>query len=114
MQIQPITNQPNFNGKFVFKERAEKFNKYAPSQISKLFNDVTALVSEKPYDIFIWTNKNNPEFYNVAANKTFEKAQKIKEYTVKVHSNTLAESIVDATKEAIDMYEKYIAKGIKG
>ena len=113
MQIQPITNQPNFNGKFVFKERAEKFNKYAPSQISKLFNDVTALVSEKPYDIFIWTNKNNPEFYNVAATKTFENAQKIKEYTVKVHSNSILESMTEAVKDAIEMYEKYISKNIK-
>ena len=113
MHIQPVTNQPNFSGKFVFKEKTENFNKYTSSQISKMFNDITALISEKSYDIFIWKNNNHSEFYNVAANKSFENAQKIKEYTVKVHSNTVVESLVEASKEAIDMYEKYILKNFK-
>ena len=114
MQIQPVTYQPNFNGKFLFKERVENLNKYSSNQVRKMFNDVTELISNQPYDIFVWKNKNKSDFYNIAANKSFENAQKIKEYTVKVHSNALAESLVDAAKEAMEMYEKYIAKGIKG
>ena len=113
MQIQPVTSQPNFNGKLVLKEKPENYNKYTSEQILKMFNDVTDIVSEKSYDIFVWNNKDKPEFYNVAANKSFEEAKKVKEYTVKVHSNAMVESIVDAAKDAVKMYEKYISKGIK-
>ena len=114
MQIQPVTNQPNFNGKLIFKERAGIYNKYSSEQISKIFNNINDIVSSKPYDIFVWSNKEKPDFYNVAANKSFEEAKRIKEYTVKVHSNAMIESLVDATKDAVKMYEKYISKGIKG
>ena len=113
MQIQPIANQPNFNGKFIFKEKAENLNRFTPDALWRNFNKVRALVSEKPYDIFIWENKDNTDFYNIAANKSFKEAEKVKEYTVKIKANALTESIVDAAEEAVRMYEKFIAKGVR-
>lgn len=115
MQIQPVASQPNFEGKVVFEPgTTTQLTKYMPNQLWRKFKQVATLVAEKPYDIFISSNKQAVDFYDVAANKTFEDAQKIKEYTVKVESKAMAESIIEAAKEAMDMYEKYIAKGIKG
>ena len=115
MRIQPIVNQPNYKGKVILgRGVASDINpKYLSSLWHKL-DEVTDLVSEKPYDLFISKNKQNPEFCYVAANTSFDKAQNVKEYTVKIQTSILPISIVDAAKDAIEMYEKYIAKGIKG
>lgn len=115
MQIRPITSQPNHKGKVVFKPKADlEGTTYISNSTAKKIKEVVRLVSEKPYDIFISKNKYDGNFYDVAANTSFEEAQKIKEYTVKIHSDIFTESIVDAAKDAMDMYEKFISRSIKG
>ena len=115
MRIQPIANQPVFNGKVIFENGSvADITQFAPDAVWRKFRTISALVQDKPYDIFISKNNQDKNFYNVAANKSFKEAEKIKEYTVKVQSEILTESIVEAAKEAMDMYEKYIAKSFKG
>lgn len=115
MQILPITNQPNYKGKLVLDKGTAAISDYmTPQQMGAKFKEIAEVVANKPYDVFISQNKDNPSFYDIAANKTLTDAKKISEYTVKVKSNTLAESVVDAAHEAMEMYEKFIAKGIKG
>ena len=113
MQIQNVTNQPNFRGKVVFEPVTTKeLTTSVPESLWYKYKYITTLISEKPYDLFISRNKQNPDFYNIAANRSLEEANKIKEYTVKVKFNAFAESIIDAAKDAMNMYEKYIQKGI--
>ena len=115
MQIQPVTSHTNFNGKLIFEPgTTTKLTKYTPDPLWRKFKEVSALVSKKPYNVYISKNKQDADFYNIAANKNLKSAQNIKEYTVKVKSNTMVDSVVDAAREAMDMYEKYIAKNIKG
>ena len=115
MQIQSVTNQPSFSGKVVFEPgTTAQLTKFMPEQVHKKLKEIATLVAEKPYDIFISKNAQDPSFYNIAANKSFKEAQKVKEYTVKIQSSILAASVIDAAKDAMEMYEKYIAKGIKG
>ncbi len=116
MQIQPVTNQPNFSGKIVFDRIfiPEQLSGEFYSKFDKKVQEAAKLISEKPYDIFVMKNEKNPVFYNIAANTTMENAKNVKEYTVKIHTDTILTSLVDAAKDAMEMYEKYIAKGIKG
>ena len=115
MQIQPVASQPSYRGKLHLEPGISKnMSKVVPQTIWTKLKDVAALVSNKPYDLFISQNKQNPEFFDVAANKSFKEAQKVKEYTVKIQNSIMAASIVDAAKDAMDMYEKYISKTIKG
>jgi hypothetical protein len=115
MQVQPITNQPNFSGKVVFeKGTMSNIDKYASEPLMKKFKEVATLVSEKPYDVFIMRDLQNDEFYNIAANKTITEAKNIKGYSVKIKSNAFADSIVSAAQDAMEMYEKYILKSVKG
>ena len=115
MQIQPITHQPNFNGKLVI--RTGKSDSATPFLNDKLletkFKNIATILQDKPYDLFIFQNKQNPDFYNVAANKSLKEAKKVKEYTVKIQKNIMLTSIIDAAKDAMEMYEKYISKSIK-
>ena len=125
MRVQSVTSQPNFSGKLTGKgvmilkdshwDVPEGLDKSIFIELpDNLLNKLRDMVKEKPYDVFISKNKQDANFYNIAANKTFEEAEKIREYTVKVHSNAIKESIMDAINEAMKMYEKFIAKGIKG
>ena len=115
MQIQPITNQPNVKGKVVFEPKTTyELTKDMPRALCRKFKDVATLVSGKPYDIFVSRNAQDPRFYDIAANKTLEEAQKVKEYTVKIQSDIMLASVVDAAKDAMEMYENFIAKSIKG
>lgn len=115
MRIQPVTQQPNFKGRVVFERgTTAELTKFMPDSLLQKIKTVASIIQEKPYDMYISRNKQNSNFYNVAANKSFKEAEKIKEYTVKVRSDIFAESILDAAKEAMEMYEKYISKGIKG
>ena len=115
MQIQPITDEPKFRGKVVFyKGRNRGLTDSIQQQISKKFEEINVLVQDKPYDIFISQNKQNPDFYDVAANTSYKKARNIKEYTVKINTGIMPASIVDAAKDAMEMYEKYISKSVKG
>ena len=115
MQIQPVNYQPNFNGKVVFeKGTTTDMGKYTSEPIVKKFKEVATMVSEKPYDIFIMKDLLNDEFYSVAANKSIEEAKKIKEYSVKIRANAFADSIVSAAQDAMEMYENYISKTVKG
>ena len=115
MLIQPVDSQPNFNGKLVVDKGVFPVNKSAELySMSAKFKEIASLVANKPYDVFISRSKENSEFFNIAANKTFAKAQEIKEYSVKIHSNTMLTSVVDAAKDAMEMYEKFIAKNFKG
>lgn len=115
MKLQPIANQPKFSGRVVFEPKTTyHLTKGMPEPVCKKIREVAALVSEKPYDIYISRNAQDSSFYNIAANKSFEEAQKVKEYTVKVQSDTMLTSIVDAAKEAMEMYEVFIAKSVKG
>lgn len=114
MRTQPVTNQPNFNGRVVFdKGIHNKLTESLPPQINTKIKEVANLIEKKPYDIFIFQNGQNPDFYDVAANKSLKKAKNVKEYTVKVQTDIMLASLVDAAKDAMDMYEKYIAKSIK-
>ena len=114
MQIQPITNQPNYKGKLVFeKETTREIASNATEELTRQYKKISAMVKDKSYDIFISRNRQNPNFYNVSANKTLNEALKVKEYTVKVQVGAMPTSFVDAAKDAMEMYEKYIAKGIK-
>lgn len=115
MQIHPVTNQPNAKGKLVLeKNTALKLSQNAPVQLYKKFKNIADLVSEKPYNVYIMKNAGNDEFYNIAVNKSLEEAKTVKEYSVKVKSNAFTDSILDAVQDAIDMFEKYISKNIKG
>lgn len=115
MQIRPVTSQPNFNGKVVFeKGLTTNIAKYTSEPLMKKFKQVATLVSDKPYNVFIMKDLQNDEFYNVAANKSIAEAKNIKEYSVKIKSNAFADSIVSAVEEAMEMYEKYILKTVKG
>jgi hypothetical protein len=115
MQIQPITNQPKFSGKVVFDNGVHSsMTYYLSPQISTKFKEIATMVKEKPYDVFIFKKEQDKDFYYVAANKSMEEAKKVKEYTVKVQSSIMLESVVDAAKDAMDIYEKYISKVIKG
>ena len=114
MRTLPIKNQPNFNGKIVFeKGTTETLTKSVSDSLWRKYDEINSLLAEKPYDVFISQNKQNSQFYDIAANKSFEEAQKIKEYTVKVQVDVIKDSIVAAAKDAMDMYEKFIAKNIK-
>ena len=115
MHIQPVASQSSYKGKLHLKTGVTSNIKNDMSRIMcSKFKEVATMVSEKPYDLFISQNMRNPEFFDIAANKSFEEAQKIKEYTVKVQSNIIATSIIDAAKDAMEMYEKYISRNIKG
>lgn len=116
MQVQPITNQPKFNGKLVIDNsvRSNVNELLKQHQLIPKFKEISCLVQDKPYDMFIFRNLENPDFYYIAANKTEQQAKEIKEYTVKVRSDIMLASIVDAAKDAIEMYEKFISKSIKG
>jgi len=116
MYIQPVTQQPNYKGKLVITK-----SKNIPAKsfindktLDSKFKEIATMLQDKSYDLFIFENKQNPDFYNIAANTSLRKAKKIKEYTVKIQTKVLQTSIVDATKEAMRMYEKYIARGTKG
>jgi hypothetical protein len=112
MQIQPITQQPSFSGKLVIDKGSRKYinEQMKDRQLIPKFKEVAGMIMDKPYDLFIYEDKTNPGFYYVAANKTVEQAKEIKEYTVKIQSDIMTASIVDAAKDAIDMYEKFINK----
>ena len=115
MQIQSFTNQPSYKGKLNYeKGTTTKLTKYTPGPLWRKFKDIASLVSAKPYNVFIMKNLQNDEFYNIAANKSLQEAKKIKEYSVKVKSNAMVDSIVSAAQDAMEMYEKFIAKNIKG
>ena len=106
MYIQPITQQMGFNGKLVI----EKDSKSKINEIIALNKLDASIMKDKPYDLFMFKNKQNPDFYNIAANKSLKKAKAVKEYTVKIQSSIMAASIVDAAKDAIEMFENYISK----
>ena len=116
MRIQPITtNQPNCKGKLIFKESVNtKALKTLPEPLTRQIAAAEELIKEKPYDVFVSKNKNNPDFFDVAANKSFKDAQKVKGYTVKIQSSIMGASFVDAVKDAVEMYEKYISRSVKG
>ena len=115
MQIQPVNYQPNFNGKVVFENgTTTNMKKYTSEPLIKKFKEVATLVSEKPYDVFIMNDTQKDDFYSIAANKSIEDAKKIKEYSVKIRANAFADSIVSAAQDAMEMYEKYISKTVKG
>lgn len=115
MLIQPVDSQPNFNGKLVVDKGVFPVNKSAELySMSAKFKEIASLVANKPYDVFISRSKENSEFFDVAANKTLQEAQNIKEYSVKVRSNTMLTSVVDAAKDAMDMYENFVVKCFKG
>lgn len=108
MQIQPITHQPNFSGKLVFEKSVAR--ELSETNLDKAISEVKMLVADKPYDIFVTKNKKDSSFLYVAANKTLKQAKNIKEYTVKIQPSIMQSSFVDAAKDAIEMYEKYISK----
>ena len=113
MYIQPVGNQPNFSGKLVINVGAQKH--FAKEKLlDSKFKQIADLMQDKSYDMFIYKDKQNPDFYCVAANKNEKMAREIKEYTVRVQSDIMVASIIDAAKDAIEMYEKYISKSIKG
>jgi len=115
MQTQPVTNQTNFNGRIIFeKGTTTELTKYTPDPIWRKYLEIAAMVKNKSYDIFIMKDKNNEGFYNISANKSIEDAKKVKEYSVRVKSDVIKDSIVNAAQDAIDMYEKFIAKNCKG
>ena len=115
MKIEKITQQPNFNGKVILNiGTSDSIQKLSPSVVDRRFKQIATMIQDKKYDIFISRNKQNPNFFDVAANKTFDEASKIKEYTVKIQKDTLVTSVVDAARDAMEMYEKYISRNIKG
>ena len=116
MRIQPIINQQNFSGKLVIDNSARNdvTNLLKEHKLIPRFKEIAGLVQNKPYDLFLYTKKENPNYFFVAANKTEQQAKDIKEYTVKIQPSILPASIVDAAKDAMEMYEKYISKSIKG
>ncbi len=111
MHIQPITNQPNYKGKLVIRSGASSLANDAV--LGSKFKQIASMIQDKPYDIFLFQNKQNPDFYNIAANKSLKDARQVKEYTVKVQKDIMPTSIIDAAKDAMNIYEKFIAKGIK-
>ena len=116
MQIQPITNQPKFNGKLVVDKAVKSnINKlFKDSQITPQFEQINGMIKDKPYDVFVYADKKTPDFYFVAANKSQKHAKGIKEYTVKIQPEIMLASIVDAAKDAIEIYENFLSKSIKG
>ena len=116
MKIQPISHQPSFSGKLVIEKSANSpISKIiTDDKLASKFKEIETLMREKSYNLYLFKNKQHSDFYNVAANKTLKKAKSIKEYTVKIQSGIMLDSLVDAAKDAINMYEKYISKGIKG
>lgn len=108
MQTQPITYQPNFSGKLVFEKALSR--ETSGTNLDSAISKVKMLVADKPYDIFVTRNEKHPGFYNVAANKSLKEAKSVKEYTVKIQASIMQASFVDAAKDAIEMYEKYISK----
>ena len=115
MQIQPITQQPGFSGRLIIdKSSSYKVKKFiALNKLDSKLDEIAAMMKDKQYDLFLFKNEQNPDFYNIAANKSLKDAKKVKEYTVKVQKGIMPTSIVDAAKDAMSMYEKYIAKGAK-
>ena len=116
MQVQPISSQPKFNGKLVIDASVRKsVNELVKEhKLVPKFKEIASLVNNKPYDLFIYADKEKPEFYYVSANKSKHQAKTIKEYTVKIQSSIMESSIVDAANDAMEMYKKYISKSIKG
>ena len=112
MYIQPITQQTGFKGKLIIEQGTKsKINKIiALNKLDSKFEEIASIMKDKPYDLFMFKNEQNPDFYNIAANKSLKKAKAVKEYTVKIQSSIMAASIVDAAKDAIEMYENYISK----
>ena len=87
MKIQPITTQPKFNGKVVFDNGTTKnITGMFPNVLHRKLDEVAMLVQDKPYNVFIFQNKQNPKFYNIAANKSLKDAQNVIGYTVKINA----------------------------
>ena len=75
MQVQKITHQPNFNGKVVFdRVNTEGFATYGYDSLWHKLKEISNIVADKPYDIFVLRNQQNPEFFDIAANKSIEEA----------------------------------------
>ena len=96
MHIQPVTNQPNYKGKLFIKSGASSLT--GDKLLEAKFKQITSMLEDKPYDLFLFQNKQNPDFYNVAANKSLKDAKKVKEYTVKIQKDIMLASIIDAAR----------------
>ena len=80
-------------------------DKYAYLKIpDNLLIKMKDMVKEKPYDIFISKNKNNPEFVNIDAGYSFENVKKGQQGKIKVRRDTL-EALPIAIKDAIECFE---------
>ena len=82
MQIPMITTNANFNGNIIFvkgknKERmimSDFFNKFAKVELNKIKQDIAS----KDYNLYIKSNGDNYNTFNICAAKSFREATNMK------------------------------------
>ena len=118
MKVQPITYQPNFNGKVRcmncigikdgFIKTPEKAQKNRVLDLpSKTWSRLDEMVKNEPFDIFIHPNLNNEAFFNVDAGESFADVLKGIQGKVKVRYDALG-ALPLAIKDAIRNFEESI------
>ena len=116
MFVQPITNQPKFEGRLVGKgvlllkdshwDVPAGLDKYSCLEIpDNLLNKVRKMIKEKPYDVFVSPNRNNKELLDIDANYSYEAVKNGIRGQVKIARNAI-EALPQAVQEAFDTFEK--------
>lgn len=111
MQIQPVTNQPNFKGKLVFVNELSNKPKKC---VSKVQNDIQKLVKPKDYNLFIQQDYSKGEM-SIIADYPFPLKPHQKELLfVRAQTNipitSKASKYLDAAKKTIEQFDDNVRK----
>ena len=106
MQIQPISNKTNFRGKvFCLSNGGLTNSTFIESRLEKQLPKLEKLVKDKPFNLYITPNLMKNILFNVTPAKSFEPILNGERYRInEPYKNS--DGIIDAAKEAIDIYEK--------
>ena len=105
MQVQPITNSPVFNGKVRFMSLDGQEDLDLTIKFRKYFDRFEWLIKHKDYDVFVYPAQENPNFYIVDANTSFDKVLSEKGGKVKIYKNS-TDAIVSAVRDAIKTFDR--------
>lgn len=114
MKTQAITNQ-SFSGKIVFVNRHfvnrpfDKISEYLPKQLGKEMETAIQKVKDKDFDVFVYRNRNEAEWFEVRADKDYR--AKTGQKPVFVHENVIKSTFSDAVTSAIEAYQN-VMKGV--
>lgn len=116
MQIQPISNSQNFNGRFLFLKPnmlepilSEDIERYMPTVRGKDLAEVQKTISSYPFDLYISKSEDLEGFWELNASANLKKFL-IRRTQGKVRPALLKENKIDrlisTANEAIYKYEK--------